>query len=63
MSAIARRGDLKFVQYLLKKIGREPSPAVAQNLKRVEAIPWRRRARPYWNNSTTPDSTPRCGWW
>jgi hypothetical protein len=46
LSVIANRIDLKFVQYLLRKIGREPSPAVAQNLKRMENIPWLRSGHP-----------------
>ena len=42
MSVIANRSDLKFVQYLLRKIGREPSAMASQNLKRVESIAWLR---------------------
>jgi HEAT repeat protein len=37
---IAARGDVRFLHYLLKKIGREPSPIVAKNLKRLEAAAW-----------------------
>jgi len=40
LSAIARRSDLKFVRYLLRKIGHQPSAAAGQNLKRIESIPW-----------------------
>ena len=40
IGVIARRDDARFIQYLLKKIGREPSVAVALNLKRIESIPW-----------------------
>lgn len=42
LTLMARRCDLKFVQYLLRKIGREPSTAVAGNLKRISAIHWAR---------------------
>ena len=34
------RGDIRYLHYLLKKIGREPSMAVAQNLKRIETFAW-----------------------
>jgi HEAT repeat protein len=40
LSIVAKRRDLKFVRYLLRKIGREPSSTVAQNLKHIESIPW-----------------------
>jgi len=40
LSVAANRTDLKFVQHLLRKIGREPSATVAQNLKHVESIAW-----------------------
>ena len=40
ITVLARRGDLKFVQHLLRKIGFEPSTAAAQNLKRIEIIGW-----------------------
>jgi HEAT repeat protein len=40
LSVIAKRCDLKVLQYLLRKIGREPSSAVRQNLKRIESVPW-----------------------
>lgn len=36
------RGDAKFVRHLLKKIGREPSGQMAQNLKKIESIGWLR---------------------
>ena len=42
LKVIAGRADLKFVQSLLRKIGRAPSRAVAQNLKRIESIRWLR---------------------
>jgi len=40
LSAIARRNDRKFVGYLMRKIGHQPSAAAAQNLKRIKSIPW-----------------------
>ncbi|MHC4177909.1 MAG: HEAT repeat domain-containing protein [Planctomycetota bacterium] len=40
VSVAANRGDLKFVRYLLRKIGREPSSTVARNLKHIESIAW-----------------------
>lgn len=40
LSVVARRSDLRFVQYLLRKIGHEPSATVAQNLGRIESIGW-----------------------
>ncbi len=40
LAVLARRGDLKFVQHLLRKIGFEPSAAAAQNLKRLDNIAW-----------------------
>ena len=40
LQVIAARADLDFIQYLLRKIGHEPSPAVAQNLKRIDSIAW-----------------------
>lgn len=42
LSVVANRGDLKFVRYLLRKIGREPSSTVAQNLKHIKSIAWLR---------------------
>ncbi len=40
LSVVANRNDLRFVRHLLAKIGREPSAAVAQNLKRIDSIAW-----------------------
>lgn len=40
LSLVARRSDLKFVHYLLRKIGREPSAPVATNLKRISTVHW-----------------------
>ena len=42
MSVISGRGDLKFVNHLLRKVGHEPSGTVAQNLKRITSIAWLR---------------------
>ena len=40
ISLVSGRTDTQFIHYWLKKIGREPSSAVAQNLKRIDSIPW-----------------------
>ena len=40
LSVLAKRRDLEFIRYLLRKIGREPSAAVKRNLKRIRSIPW-----------------------
>lgn len=40
LSVIARRNDPDFVVALLRKIGREPSAVVAQNVRRMETIAW-----------------------
>jgi hypothetical protein len=48
LQVIAARADLDFIQYLLRKIGHEPSPAVAQNLKRIDAIAWLCRGQAPW---------------
>lgn len=40
LTALAHRGDQKFIEYLLRKIGFEPAATVAHNLKRLETIPW-----------------------
>jgi HEAT repeat protein len=40
IALVSGRSDVQFIHYLLKKIGREPSLAVAQNLKRIDSIPW-----------------------
>lgn len=40
LGVIAKRSDLKFIRYLLRKIGRNPSVTSAQNLKRIHAIAW-----------------------
>ncbi len=44
LSALSSRCDPKFINYLLRKIGREPSAAAAVNLKRIESIRWINRA-------------------
>ena len=40
LAVVAKRSDLRFVRYLLRKIGHEPSTAVRQNLKRIESVAW-----------------------
>lgn len=40
LSVAAKRCDLKFVRYLLRKVGREPSSALKQNLKRIKSVAW-----------------------
>jgi len=40
LAVIAKRSDPQFVQFLLRKIGHEPSAIAAQNLKRIESIAW-----------------------
>lgn len=42
LSVVAKRSDPRFVRYLLRKIGREPSATVAQNLGRIDSIGWLR---------------------
>jgi HEAT repeat protein len=37
---IAARRDVAFLRHLLKKIGNEAAPAIRQNLRRIESIPW-----------------------
>ena len=39
-SVIGNRSDARFVHFLLRKIGLEPSEAMARNLKRVGTIGW-----------------------
>jgi HEAT repeat protein len=40
ITLLAYRTDYKFLEYLLKKIGYEPTSIVAANLKRIETIAW-----------------------
>jgi HEAT repeat protein len=40
LAVLAQRSDDRFLHYLLKRIGREPSPTVAQNLKRLQSVVW-----------------------
>jgi HEAT repeat protein len=42
LAALARRGDRKFVGRLLKRMASEPTSMAAQNLKRIELVPWTR---------------------
>jgi HEAT repeat protein len=45
LSLLGDRHDLKYLRYLLRKIGREPSDAAARNLKRIESIAWLRSGK------------------
>jgi hypothetical protein len=47
LSVVANRGDLQFVRHLLRKIGREPSLTVSQNLKRVRSVGWLHRGEAF----------------
>lgn len=40
ISIIAKRSDLRFLEFFLRKVERDPAPAVLQNLKRIESIQW-----------------------
>lgn len=40
LSVMAKRRDLDFAKHLLRKIGRDPSPGIVQNLKRIESVVW-----------------------
>ncbi len=40
ITLLAYRTDQKFLEYLLKKIGYEPTSVVAANLKRIETVAW-----------------------
>jgi hypothetical protein len=40
LSIAGKRCDPEFVKHFLRKIGADPSPAVAQNLKRIESVGW-----------------------
>jgi HEAT repeat protein len=40
ITLLAHRTDARFVECLVRKIGAEPSPAVAANLKRLENVAW-----------------------
>jgi len=62
LAVIGKRDDLKFIEYLLRKIGREPSPAAAQNLKAagIDHLA-AERAKAVAAIGTTPRSTPWCG--
>ena len=40
LTVIAARNDARFVHYLMRKIGREPSAAMALNLKKMTSIAW-----------------------
>lgn len=47
LAVIGRRTDPKFVGYLLRKIGRDPSPTMRQNLRRIDSIAWLRSGADY----------------
>jgi len=40
LTVIAGRNDSRFVHYLMRKIGREPTTAMAVNLKKMTSIAW-----------------------
>ena len=40
ITLLAYRHDEKFIECLLRKVGSEPSPAIAHNLRRIENIVW-----------------------
>jgi HEAT repeat protein len=40
LNVIAGRSDTRFIHYLMRKIGREPTAAMAANLKKMNLIPW-----------------------
>lgn len=42
LAVIGRRGDERFVQQLLRKIGFEPGPVAGANLRRIENFAWLR---------------------
>jgi hypothetical protein len=44
LSIVSKRSDAAFVKLFLRKIGREPGPVVARNLKRIEGVAWVRDA-------------------
>ncbi len=44
LSIVGNRCDLTFLRHVLRKIGRDPSPIVRQNLKRIGAVAWIRSA-------------------
>ncbi len=45
LNVIAGRSDARFVHHLMRKIGREPTPAMAVNLKKMTSISWLRDCR------------------
>ncbi len=40
LGVIAKRSDVAFIRYLLRRIGNEPSAAARHNLKRIASVPW-----------------------
>jgi hypothetical protein len=68
ITLLAYRTDHKFLEYLLKKIGYEPTSVVAANLKRIETVAW--LGHPPQNSLSRPRMAalawqsrrpPRCG--
>ena len=57
---IAGRSDSRFVHYLMRKIGREPTSAMAANLKKMTSISWLGDAAGSWTSSTMPASIRPC---
>jgi len=47
MSVVGNRTDMPFLRHLLRKIGREPTAAVRQNLKRITSLAWLRSSQAY----------------
>jgi len=47
LSVLGNRTDMAFLRHLLKKVGRDPSVVVRQNLKRITSIAWLRNLDVY----------------
>jgi HEAT repeat protein len=45
IAALGKRNDLKFLDHLTRRVGREPSSVILRNLKRLASIPWLRTER------------------
>lgn len=50
LGVIFKRSDVQFVRHVLHKVGREPSRAVAENLRRVETVAWIRLGKPFFDH-------------
>ena len=46
LPVLSKRGDLKFIQHLLAKLGREPSAPARANLKRIKSLVWLQHGEP-----------------